>query len=42
MPLATAVAVLAVAWSTDSARPASAADVLGPTPVPAVVTGGGQ
>lgn len=35
MPLATAVAVLSVAWSTDSARPASAADVLGPTPVPA-------
>ena len=35
MPLAIAVAVLAVAWSTDSARPASAADVLGPVPVPA-------
>jgi cytochrome c peroxidase len=35
MPLAAAVAVLAVAWSTDSARPASAADVLGPVPVPA-------
>ena len=35
MPLATAVAVLAVGWSTDSARPASAADVLGPVPIPA-------
>jgi cytochrome c peroxidase len=35
MPLATAVAVLAVAWSTESARPASAADVLGPVPIPA-------
>ena len=35
MPLAAAVAVLAVAWSTDSARPASAADVLGPVPIPA-------
>jgi cytochrome c peroxidase len=35
MPLAIAVAVLAVAWSTDSARPASAADIFGPVPVPA-------
>jgi cytochrome c peroxidase len=35
LPLATAVAVLAVAWSTDSARPASAAAVLGPVPIPA-------
>ena len=35
MPLATAVAVLAVAWRTDSVRPASAADVLGPVPIPA-------
>jgi cytochrome c peroxidase len=35
IPLATAVAVLAVAWSTESARPASAADVLGPVPIPA-------
>ncbi len=35
LPLATAVAVLAVAWSTDSARPARAADVLGPVPIPA-------
>ena len=35
MPMAIAVAVVAVAWSTDSARPASAADVLGPVPIPA-------
>ena len=35
LPLATLVAVLAVAWSTDSVRPASAAEVLGPVPVPA-------
>lgn len=36
MPLAIAVAVIAAAWSTDGARPASAADVLGgPVPVPA-------
>ncbi|HEV8626176.1 MAG TPA: cytochrome c peroxidase [Acidimicrobiia bacterium] len=35
VPLATAVAVLAVAWNTDSARPASAASVLGPVPIPA-------
>ena len=35
MPLAIAVAVVAVAWSTDSTRPASAADVLGPVPIPA-------
>jgi len=35
MPLATAVAVLAVACSTESARPASAAAVLGPVPIPA-------
>jgi cytochrome c peroxidase len=35
LPLAIAVAALAVAWSTDSVRPASAADVLGPVPVPA-------
>jgi cytochrome c peroxidase len=35
LPLATLVAVLAAAWSTDSARPASAAEVLGPVPVPA-------
>ena len=35
MPLAIAVAGLAVAWSTDSARPASAAEVLGPVPIPA-------
>ena len=35
MPLAIAVAVAAVAWSTESARPASAADVLGPVPIPA-------
>lgn len=34
LPLATGVAVLAVAWSTDSARPASAAEVLGPVPIP--------
>jgi cytochrome c peroxidase len=35
LPLATAVAVLAVAWNTDSARPARAASVLGPVPIPA-------
>jgi cytochrome c peroxidase len=35
LPLATVVAVLAAAWSTDSARPASAAEVLGPVPIPA-------
>jgi cytochrome c peroxidase len=35
MPLAIAVAVLAVGGSTGRARPASAADVLGPVPVPA-------
>ena len=35
MPLAIAVAVLAVACSTDEARPASAAEVLGPVPIPA-------
>lgn len=35
LPLATAVAVLAIGWSTDSARPASAAQVLGAVPVPA-------
>jgi cytochrome c peroxidase len=35
MPLAIAVGVAAVAWSTDSARPASAAAVLGAVPVPA-------
>jgi cytochrome c peroxidase len=35
MPLATAVAVIAVAWNTDSAKPASAASVLGAVPVPA-------
>ena len=36
MPLAIAVAVVAAAWSTDGARPASAADVLGgPVPIPA-------
>jgi cytochrome c peroxidase len=35
MPLAIAIAVLAIGWSTDSVRPASAADVLGPVPVPA-------
>lgn len=35
MPMAVAVAVIAAAWSTDGARPASAADVLGPVPVPA-------
>lgn len=35
LPLATAVAVLAVAWSTESVRPASAAEVLGPVPTPA-------
>ena len=34
LPVATAVAVLAVACSTDSAKPASAAAVLGPVPVP--------
>jgi cytochrome c peroxidase len=34
MPLAAAVAVSAVAWSTDSARPASAAAVLGAVPIP--------
>jgi cytochrome c peroxidase len=35
LPLATVVAVLAAAWSTDSVRPASAADILGPVPIPA-------
>ena len=35
MPLAIAIAVLAVAWSTDSARPASAASLFGPAPIPA-------
>jgi cytochrome c peroxidase len=35
LPLAAAVAVIATAWSTDSARPASAAQVLGAVPIPA-------
>ena len=35
MPLAIVVAAVAAAWSTDSARPASAADILGAVPVPA-------
>jgi cytochrome c peroxidase len=35
LPLAAAVAGLAVAWSTDGARPASAAAVLGAVPIPA-------
>jgi cytochrome c peroxidase len=35
LPLAAAVAILAVAWRTDSAKPASAAAVLGPLPIPA-------
>jgi cytochrome c peroxidase len=35
LPLAIAVAALSVAWSTDSVRPASAAEVLGPVPIPA-------
>jgi cytochrome c peroxidase len=35
MPLAIAGAVLALAWSGDSTRPASAADILGPVPIPA-------
>jgi cytochrome c peroxidase len=36
LPLALGVAVTAAVWSTESARPASAADVLGgPVPVPA-------
>lgn len=35
LPLAALVAVLAAAWNTDSVRPASAAEVLGPVPVPA-------
>jgi cytochrome c peroxidase len=35
LPLAAAVAILAVAWRTDSAKPASAAAVLGPVPIPA-------
>jgi cytochrome c peroxidase len=35
MPLAIAVAALAIACGTDSPRPVSAADVLGPVPVPA-------
>ena len=35
MPLAIAVAVVAVGWSTGSARPASAESVLGPVPIPA-------
>lgn len=35
LPLAIAVAVLAVAWSTDSVAPASAVEVLGPVPIPA-------
>jgi cytochrome c peroxidase len=35
LPLATAVAVIAVAWNTNSARPASAAAVLGAVPIPA-------
>ena len=35
LPLAAVVTVLAAAWSTDSARPASAAGVLGPVPIPA-------
>jgi cytochrome c peroxidase len=35
LPLAIAVTALAVAWSTDSVRPASAEEILGPVPVPA-------
>ena len=35
MPLAIAVGVAAVAWTTHGAGPASAASVLGPVPVPA-------
>lgn len=35
LPLATAVAVIAIAWRTDSVKPASAAAVLGPVPIPA-------
>jgi cytochrome c peroxidase len=35
LPLAVVVTVLAAAWSTDGARPASAAEVLGPVPIPA-------
>src|SRR5687768_7708862 len=35
MPLAIVVAAVAAAWSTDGARPAGAADVLGAVPVPA-------
>jgi cytochrome c peroxidase len=34
LPLAISVAVVAVAWSTDSAKPASAAGVLGKVPIP--------
>ncbi|HYH51995.1 MAG TPA: cytochrome c peroxidase [Acidimicrobiia bacterium] len=35
LPLAAVVAVVAAASSTDSVRPASAAEVLGPVPIPA-------
>ena len=35
MPLAIAVAVVAVGWSSDNARPASAESVFGPVPIPA-------
>jgi len=35
LPLAAAVAVVAVAWTPGPARPAGAADVLGPVPIPA-------
>jgi cytochrome c peroxidase len=35
VPLAVAAAVLAVVWGTNSAKPASAAAVLGPVPIPA-------
>ena len=35
VPLATVLAVLAITWNTNSARPASAAAVLGPVPIPA-------
>lgn len=35
MPLAIAVAVVAVGWSTNSVEPTSAAEVLGPVPIPA-------
>jgi cytochrome c peroxidase len=35
LPLAAAIAVVAAAWNTDTARPASAESVLGPVPIPA-------